>query len=115
MKHYHYILGLIQLIGFTNIYSQDNNLGTVFSPPKNPCDIYTKEHIGSRHFIPYTHLREGDVSWEKRIWRDIDMREKQNQPLYYPIEPNACRTSLFQALVKQILTHNIIAFADEDF
>src|ERR1700752_3486774 len=80
----------------------------------NPCDIYDKENIGNRRPIQYTYLRESDVMWEKRVWRDIDMREKQNLPLYYPIEANACRTSLFQAITKNILNGNIVAFADED-
>lgn len=85
------------------------------SPPHNPCDIYDKENIGNRRPIQYTYLRESDVMWEKRVWRDIDMREKQNLPLYYPIEANACRTSLFQAITRNILNGNITAFADEDF
>jgi gliding motility associated protien GldN len=83
--------------------------------PVNPCDIYDKQNIGSRRPINYTSLREGDVAWEKRVWRDIDMRDKQNQPLYYPLEYNACRSSLFQTITRQILNGNIIAFKDEDF
>ncbi len=83
--------------------------------PTNPCDVYDKQNIGNRRPINYTSLREGDVAWEKRVWRDIDMREKQNQPLYYPLEYNACRSSLFQTITRQILIGNIIAFKDEDF
>ena len=80
----------------------------------NPCGVYDK-HVGDRRAINYTSLRESDVAWEKRVWRDIDMREKQNQPLYYPIEHNACRSSLFQTITRQILNENIIAFKDEEF
>jgi len=83
--------------------------------PTNPCDVYDKQNIGNRRPINYTGLREGDVAWEKRVWRDIDLREKQNQPLYYPLEYNACRSSLFQTITRQILIGNIIAFKDEDF
>lgn len=83
--------------------------------PTNPCDIYDKQNIGNRLPINYTSLRESDVAWEKRVWREIDMREKQNQPLYYPLEYNACRSSLFQTITRQILNGNIIAFKDEDF
>jgi gliding motility associated protien GldN len=87
----------------------------VFSPPKNPCDIYSKTNIDNRKAISYTYLREGDVMWQKRIWREIDLREKQNLQLYYPIEYNPCRTSLFQAITKNVLNGNIVAFADEEF
>lgn len=80
----------------------------------NPCGVYDK-NVGNRRAISYTSLREGDVAWEKRVWRDIDMREKQNQPLYFPLEYNACRTSLFQTITRQILNGNIIAFKDDEF
>ncbi len=89
----------------------------ILNPPKysvNPCGVYDK-NVGSRNVINYTSLRESDVAWEKRVWRDIDMREKQNQPLYFPIEYNACRTSLFQTITRQILNGNIIAFKDDEF
>jgi len=111
-----YILGPIVAIGINfNAYSQRITESPGVLNPPNPCDVYDKENIDNRRPIQYTYLKESDVMWEKRVWRDIDMREKQNLPLYYPIELNACRTSLFQALTKNILTGNIIAFADEVF
>ena len=115
MKRSYLTISLLLLIVINRNFAQDNANVSVYSTPTNPCGIYNKENIGSRHCITYTHLREGDVSWEKRIWRDIDLREKQNQFLYYPIELNACRTSLFQTLTKQILANKLIAFADEEF
>lgn len=94
-------------------YCQDT-----FSPPPqytvNPCGVYDKQ-VNDRKPIPYTHLRESDVAWEKRVWRDIDMREKQNQPFYFPLEYNACRASLFQTITRQVLNGNVIAFKDEEF
>src|ERR1044072_8488355 len=69
----------------------------------------------NRRFIPYTHLREADVAWEKRVWRKIDMREKQNQQLYYPKEQVVSRISLMQLISKYILSGQIIAFKDEEF
>lgn len=91
----------------TRFYETSNATGTY--------GIYEKEHIGNRRPIVYTHLRESDVMWEKRIWREIDLREKQNQPLYFPVEYNPGRTSLIQVLIKQILNGNIVAFKDEEF
>lgn len=38
--------------------------------------------------VPYPTVRRGDVMWSKRIWREIDMRQKLNQPFYYPVEPH---------------------------
>ena len=47
--------------------------------------IYPKEHVLNRKPIPYPHVREADVMWAKKVWRVIDLREKINLPLYYPI------------------------------
>src|SRR5690606_16259189 len=42
-------------------------------------------------------------------------REKVNQPLYYPKEPNVSRISLMQLITKYVLSGQIIAFRDEEF
>jgi len=38
--------------------------------------------------IPMPAVRQADMMWSKRIWREIDMRQKMNQPFYYPLEPH---------------------------
>ncbi|MBS1646946.1 MAG: gliding motility protein GldN [Bacteroidetes bacterium] len=89
----------------------------VFQPGAYRDGIYEKENSVNRRFIPYTSLRESDVQWTKRIWREIDMREKINQPLYYPLDFSSgkSRMSFLQVLSKHILTGEIIAFSDEQF
>ncbi len=88
---------------------------SVFQPGDYRDGIYDKENSNNRRFIPYTHLREGDVTWEKRVWRRLDMREKQNQQLYYPITQVTSRISLMQVISKYVLAGQIIAFKDEEF
>ena len=88
----------------------------VFQPGDYKDGIYDKENSLNRRFIPYTHLREADVTWEKRVWRKIDLREKINQTLYYPIgDPIVNRMSLMQMMVKYVLSGQIYAFKDEEF
>lgn len=65
--------------------------------------VYKREHIQNRKPIPYTPIREADVMWKRRIWRIIDLREKINLPLYYPIgnDVNGLR-SLTNVLYKAV-------------
>ena len=73
--------------------------------------VYDKEHVKARRSIPYTFLREADVMWSKRVWRVIDLREKINHPLYYPVAPILDRKSLFDVIKDAILVDgSLIAF-----
>jgi gliding motility associated protien GldN len=47
-------------------------------------DIYQKS-LPENHKIDLASLREGDVIWSKRYVRVIDLREKANHALYYPV------------------------------
>lgn len=69
---------------------------------------YVKEHNPTKKVIPYPHLREADVMWAKRVWQIIDLREKINQPLYYPIERIEDRKSLFDVLKDAIMVEGSI-------
>lgn len=112
MKNIVLFIAVIQfLIGAITVNAQQS----IFQPGDYKDGIYDKENAVNRRFIPYTYLREGDVIWEKRVWRTVDIREKINQTLYFPIEPNVSRISILQLLVKYILSGQIIAFNDEEF
>lgn len=81
----------------------------------NPCGSENNLLEINKKPIAGQYIREADVAWEKRVWREIDLKEKQNFPLYYPIDYQACRISLFQLISKHILRGNIVAFADEGY
>ncbi len=46
---------------------------------------YMREHVVERTFVPYQNIREADVMYSKKILRVVELREKQNHPLYFPI------------------------------
>ncbi|MCW3806775.1 gliding motility protein GldN [Plebeiibacterium marinum] len=72
--------------------------------------IYPKEHVLNRKPIPYTHVREADVMWAKKVWRIIDLREKINLPLYYPVTTMDGRLSLIQLLMQGIQYEGLTAY-----
>lgn len=47
--------------------------------------VYVKEHVPTRKVIEYSHLREADVIWSKRVWRVMVLDEKMNLPLKFPL------------------------------
>jgi gliding motility associated protien GldN len=47
-------------------------------------DIVEKRLTVEKRILPYDHVREADIFWEKRIWRIIDVREKMNLSFAYP-------------------------------
>jgi len=110
MKKVHFFIAVI-FTAITTVNAQENNGVLKPQAPKFRDGVYDKEHIKARRAIPYTSLREADVMWSRRIWRVIDLREKINQPLYYPTSPILDRKSLFDAIKDAILINGtIIAF-----
>jgi gliding motility associated protien GldN len=69
--------------------------------------------------LPYGYVDERDVLWSKTTWEIIDLDERVNFPLYYPIDTNnigAERRSLYDVLVKNIKTGEIEhVYADSYF
>lgn len=69
-----------------------------------------KKDIKEKSPIPYSHLREADVMWSKKVWREIDLRKKMNQPLYFPTSPIGDRASLIHIILAEIKSGNVNAY-----
>lgn len=68
--------------------------------------------------IPYGYVNERDILWSKIVWEEIDLNERMNMPLYYPIDSanvNSSRKSLFYTLLKGIKTGKIKEVYDDSF
>ena len=72
------LIGIITTCISTNITAQD-----VLSVDEMNS-VYKKELTLNKKVQSYTPLREADVMWSRKIWREIDLREKINHPFYYP-------------------------------
>ncbi len=81
---------------------------------------YVKETNLTKRVIPYPYLREADVMYFKRIWQEMDLKQKINHPYYYPVDPIEDRSNLFDVIRDGLLIEGSLvaystgAIGDED-
>jgi gliding motility associated protien GldN len=105
----------------TSIAQPEINGGPVNVPASGIVDgVFIQEHIPTKRMIPYEFVREADVIWSRRVWESIDLREKINHPLYFPLDEydaqnnwvrNASRWSLWTVLKTHILNGDLTVFS----
>lgn len=110
----------IVIASFVAFFSMEVNAQSVLGDDGNAYDgVYKREHIQNRKPIPYTPIREADVMWKRRIWRIIDLREKINLPLYYPIsnDVNGLRslTNVLYKAVTEEVSLRVYSASTDDF
>ena len=71
---------------------------------------YKREDVKDRKPTPLPFIREADVMWRKKVWRIIDLREKMNQPLYFPTKPINDRFSLVNLIIQGIKDEKLTAY-----
>lgn len=69
---------------------------------------WIQEHNKTKKVVPYPFIREADVLWSRRIWQDIDLREKMNLSLYYPLVESNGQKSLFDIIKDALLVEGSI-------
>lgn len=63
--------------------------------------------------LEYEHLREDDWLFSEFIWREIDAREKVNQPFMYPGKDDLGDQRFFSILLSAIKNDSVIPFSAE--
>jgi len=116
------LFGTAILTGFV-LSAAGQNVNTSITPGSAPVmseqqspstDIYRNETIiPEKKPVPYPYVREADVMWAKDVWRTIDLRQRMNFPLRYPIEGKMSggdRYSLFGLLMEGIRTEEVTPY-----
>lgn len=95
---------LVSTLISTASFGQNNLLNA-----KTPDEINqkTEAQIAYDNDSPlsYGYIDQRDVLWSKSVWEIIDLDERMNFPLYYPIDTNFIgpeRRSLYDVLMKNI-------------
>jgi len=90
-------------LSFLFVFSQSDN--TQVPPPLTaPWEVVEVNEFPGP--IPYPTVKQNDIDWQRTIWREIDLREKRNQSLYFPIEPHGIYKSLGQLIIDAIDMNN---------
>ena len=103
---------------------EEINGGPVNVPTEGIIDgVFIQEHIPTKRMIPYEFVREADAIWSKRVWEYIDLREKINLQMYYPLDEitpygtwvkNSRRWSLWTVIRQHVLNGDLRVFSPYD-
>ena len=111
------ICSLLVLVGavFTVAAQQQATAGvdSSITALDSRVEVYIKENIPFKSPIPYAPVREADVTAEWILWRKVELREKRNLPLYYPIAPTrkiGSRVNFFTLLLEGVERGEITAY-----
>lgn len=114
------VVGSILIGSTTMAQIEEINGGPVNVPTEGIIDgVFIQEHIPTKRMIPYEYVREADAIWSRRVWEYIDLREKINLPMYYPLDEiksygwvrNATRWSLWTVIRQHVLNGDLRVFS----
>lgn len=112
---------VFQIIAFSLVsvpfsYGQSNILNA-----KTPAEIGIKSeaqlNADNDSPLPYGYVHDRDILFGKIVWEYIDLNERMNFPLYFPIENNLGndRVSLFNTIVAGVLDGKITEVYDDSY
>ena len=126
MRKLIYSVFAVMFFGTATVNAQikEINGGPVNVPTEGIIDgVFIQEHIPTKRMIPYEYVREADAIWSRRVFEYIDLREKINHPLYYPLDEifegengevwvkNATRHSLWTIIRQHVLSGDLRVFS----
>lgn len=78
-------------------------------------NAFDKSSVNARTPLPYEHLRQDDALYAEKVWRELDLREKVNQPFRYAAEGDNGSEIFVNILLRAVTTGQVVAFEDERF
>lgn len=100
---------LLLLVGSVNSLTAQHNVLNAKTPAQMRAAA-TEVSLTTSKPMSYGYVDERDILWSKTVWEVIDLDERINFPLYYPVDTvslDVNRRSLYDVLVKHIKNGSI--------
>ncbi|NCB68443.1 MAG: gliding motility protein GldN [Bacteroidia bacterium] len=81
-----------------------------FFDAKGNIAIHTNELNALADTLAVINHRQDDIVWSKIVYRVVDMRDKQNNQLFFPLIPNGKYKSLLRVILESNATSGLNAY-----
>jgi len=109
MKKY-LIVSMVITISFFSNYAAAQQTELPFFEKNGTVALQTTSMNSMADTIAVMNHRYDDVVWSRTVYRIIDMRDKQNYQLYFPVIPNAEYRSLFRVIMDAAINDSLKAY-----
>jgi len=116
MNSRNFLLAALFFAGLSTSFAQSNLLNA-----KTPDEIGKKtsaqDSLDNDKPLPYGYVGDRDVLLARKVWEVIDLDQRINFPMYFPIEDNigSDRRSLFSVLISAIKDGSLTQVYDDSY
>jgi len=116
MNSKNFLLAALFFAGVTTSFAQSNLLNA-----KTPDEIGKKtaeqDSLDNDKPLPYGYVGDRDVLLARKVWEVIDLDQRINFPMYFPVEDNIGddRRSLFSVLITAIKDGQLTEVYDDSY
>ncbi len=117
MKLRSFLLTVLGVLVVTGSFAQANILNA-----KQPQEIGVRteeqKKLDNDQPLEYGYVDDRDIMWSKMVWEIVDLDERANFPLYYPIDTNNIgnnRRSLYDVLMTSVNKGDIENIYDDSY
>lgn len=110
MKWNHFLMGVMAVFFVTSSFGQANILNAKSPDQIGIASAGELNALNKKKPLEYGYVEDRDILWSKNIWEVIDLDERVNFPLYYPIDTvniGGNRRSLYDVLMSGIRSGKI--------
>lgn len=93
--------------------ANESSVNTNWQPSLVTDGVYDRvPHVNTA--LGWQNIREADILWKKRVWREIDTRQKQNMAFRFPGDENTGGGYFIEILIDAVKKGKIKAYSNLD-